>query len=440
MRIFRILTTIIFLALIASSQSALAETPPAERQLVYALEVFEGFGYASTFGPVNEEVIYLLADHDNALSPRYTMVYYWPLTRSYRTDWETLNEPVVDATLQVFSDGELFTSEAATVFSVEFPGGYGSRDSSLHWGSAAGTLFERTNIERIDYYSAVREYQTEYQDYQERYEDYLDAMLDETITDKPSAPEEPREPEPYLKMVTPPTIGFRLNLPVGDYKIEIINPEGEIIPGSEKEIVVFSHRRTGIGYNIIPESRWTQPERSDDPLETIYVDSVSNKALYLQPFIEAEFNEAYYLGLLDPQDHSGSVDRWIWAHFDPYSPGTLVLVDRATGDELMLVEEMPFKIIQTPGPQLGYQVVEFSGEISSTQRPSFVGYEIDLANMRDKVIFRLLDMDGDVVQGSEREIRWLPRGRPFVQYLWIGTPILVGGLIILWRKSRSENS
>ena len=440
MRRIRLLITVVFLALIASSQSASADTPEAERQLVYALEVYEGFGYASTYAPLNEEVIYLLAEHENAISPRYTMVYYWPLTRSYRTDWETLNESVAGATIEVLQGGALIDTVEQDVFNIEFPDGYGSRESHLHWDSEAEEVLIRVQEERSLYYEALRAYQNALQDYQKLQEEYLDAMLDETVTEKPNAPVEPLEPELFLTVVTPLTSGFKLNLPIGNYQIRLRDAQGAIIPGSEKDVVVFSYRRTGIGYNIIPEARWTQPERSDDPLETIYVDELSNKALYLQPFIEAEFNEAYYRGLLDPQDHTGNIDRWIWAHFYPYSAESMVLVDRVSEAEILRITEKPFKIIQTPGPQLGYQVVEFEGEITSTERPTFIGFEIDLSQLRDNLEFKLLDVDGNVVPGSEREIRWLSRGRPIVQYLWIGTPVLVGGVIILWRKTRSEKN
>jgi len=420
---------------LAITHSVSADTPAAERQLVYALEAFEGLGYASSFVPLSEDTIYLLANRDNALSPRYTVVYYWPLTRSYRADWNALNEPVGAAWLEILRGQSLIQTISPTIFSLVFPEGYGSRKCELHWGEDAREAYLRFQEQRKEYYARMREYRDAMQEYERVYEKYMDAMLDETIAEKPHAPIRPEEPPPFLLVVTPPTQGFRVNLPSGEYRIRLKGPGGEVISGSEKKLVVFSHRREGIGYNILPESRWTKPERSDDPQETIYVDSKSNAALYLQPFLEAEFNEAYYRGLLDPQDHSGSEDRWVWAHLEAYGQATMALFDPG-GEELSRLEEKPYSVIQTPGPRLGYEVVEYQPEAMSGQRPTFTGFELKLTERRERLILWLEDYTGAVVEGSQREIRWLPQHRPPILYLWLCAPLLVGFGLFLWRRSR----
>lgn len=438
MRKISLIVLTVLLLLLGFPYLVLADEPTAERELVYAMQVFEGYGYTSTFAPMSEDSIYLLADHDNALSPRYTMVYYWPITRSYRVDWDALNEPVEAVSLEILRGNNLIQTELLTTCSVALLEGYGSRNSELYLGPDSIEGFLRFEQQRQEYIIQTREYYDQMQEFQRLYDEYTDAMLDETVTVKPPAPIRPEEPAPFLLIVTPPAPCFRINLSSGNYRIRLVDSAGQIIPASEKKLVVFSHRRTGIGYNIIPEAEWTKPERSDDPQETVYVEGVTNVALYLQPFKEAEFNEAYYRGLLDPQDHSGGVDRWVWAHLEAYGPARLSLFNPGSGEELTQLEEKPYFVLQTPGPRLGYQVVEYDPMTMSSQRPTFYGFEVGLLDQEERLIVRLLDSDGAVVEGSEREIRWLPKGRPPIQYLWLSCPLLVGMVVTLLRRARTK--
>jgi hypothetical protein len=424
--------------LLVGVPSVSAETPALERQLVYALEVYDGVGYVSNFAPVSEETIYLLADHSNAFSPRNTMVYYWAITRSYQVDWDELNEPVESATLEILQGQAVIQELQPTVFSVVLPEGYGSRKSYLLWGADAERGYPEFLDEFREYYIQIRDYQNAYQEYQDAYDEYQDALLDETVVEKPAAPVRPEEPAPFLKVVIPPSFGFHVNLPEGDYRIRLKDPDGQIIPDSEKKIVAFSHRRTGVGYKIIPESRWTKSERSDDPQETIYVMGGSNAAIYLQPFYEAEYNEAYYRGLLDTQDHGGATDRWVWAHMEPFYQATMTISPDIAASELDVIGERPFYVVQMPGPRLGYQVVEYDPETMSGQRPTFVGFEVGLERDDRKVTIGLVDQDGVVVEGSKREIRWVPAERPVIQYLWLSLPLFSGLIVVMLRRSQTK--
>ena len=60
-----------------------ADMPKYEEQFVYQLRLFDGNGYPETFIPRNEDTIYLLADINNVVSPRMTLVYFWPLTGKF---------------------------------------------------------------------------------------------------------------------------------------------------------------------------------------------------------------------------------------------------------------------------------------------------------------------------------------------------------------------
>jgi len=54
-----------------------------------------------------------------------------------------------------------------------------------------------------------------------------------------------------------------------------------------------------------------------------------------------------------------------------------VFADRG-GIELARVEQRPYAVIQSPGPRLGYQVVEYLPETMSGQRPAFRGFQLSL--------------------------------------------------------------
>jgi len=417
-------------------RSAAAEPPPWERQLVYAVEAFDGLGYASTFAPASEDTIYLLADEDNALSPRFTMVYYWPLSRRYRADWKALNEPVEAESLEILSDQRVIQTLSPTSFSLVFPKGYSSRVSELCWGAEAEERYADFLKRREEHRRQMLEYRNAMREYHRAFAEYISAMLDEKVVEKPPAPTPPEEPPPFLLVVTPPTRGFIVNLPEGSYSIRLRGTEGQVIPDSEKRLVVFSHRRKGVGYNIIPESRWTKPERSDDPQDTIYVGGKGNAALYLQPFLEAEFNEARYLGLLDPQDHSGSEDRWLWVHLEPYSSVVMAVFDSAGGQEIARVEERPYYVVQLPERSLGYRVVEHQPEEVGDERPTFRAFKLSLTGQEERLLIRLLDARGRAVEGSQREIRRLPDAFSPLLGLWLCAPLLAGLASFLWRRSR----
>jgi hypothetical protein len=415
---------------------ASAQQPTLVKQLVYAMEAFDGVGYTSSFAPAREETLFLLADHPNALSPRYTMVYYWAITRSYKADWNELNEPITTARMEILRGQNVIQTLDPMVFSLSFPEGYGSRKSELLWGTEAEKGYQDYLDQRDEYMLLLRDYQAALQQYQLEFDQYQDAMLDPNVVEKPVAPVKPEEPTPFVWVVTPPSPGYQVKLEAGNYRIRLMDANGQIIPESEKKLEVFTSRRSGIGYNIIPESRWTKPERSDDPQETIYVSAEGNAALYLQPFYEDEFNEAQYRGLLDPQDHSAVGDRWIWAHMETFSGSTLVLLTPGNEGEVIAIEEKPYKVVQLSGETLGYQVVEYQPELMSGERPTFAGFKLDLTDREGRLGIRLLDTNGVVVEGSEREVRWIAEGRSLIQALWLCVPLLGGLTALLYRRSR----
>ena len=60
--------------------STLAGVPELREELIYRLSLFDGKGYTQGFIPRSEDTIYLIANRNNAVSSRITLVYFWPIT------------------------------------------------------------------------------------------------------------------------------------------------------------------------------------------------------------------------------------------------------------------------------------------------------------------------------------------------------------------------
>ena len=86
------------LAVIAAA--AHGDTHDRDEQLIYALTVFNGSGYSSTFSAESSDTIYLLADTDNFVTLRKTFVYYRPTEDALKTD-TTLLDATVDGILEI---------------------------------------------------------------------------------------------------------------------------------------------------------------------------------------------------------------------------------------------------------------------------------------------------------------------------------------------------
>src|SRR5206468_9068745 len=76
--------------------------------------------------------------------------------------------------------------------------------------------------------------------------------------------------------------------------------------------VAFGHRREAVGFTIVPQTRWTVPERADEPASTIY--ARQDQVLYFQPFAAREYNDLAYAHLTNPQSAEGRSDGWRWQY------------------------------------------------------------------------------------------------------------------------------
>jgi len=363
-----------------------------ERQIVYIGQINDGQGYRGQFYPSNEETVYLLAGEDNVFIPRVTDVYWWPIAQEFKADWDSKNEPI-EGVLEV--DGQVIER---TFFSLRYAGGYESSKTSLIVGEVANQEHLAYQQELVDYNLAAETYR----DLQAEFERQLviwGDLIEEyrakgESTDDIPVPKQPEAPEPITYTITKPEQAYIINLPQGEHILKLKRLDGEVVPGSERKVIAFSHRREGIAYKVIAASKWTLPEVSTEPDDIIFVSNES--ALYVQPSAEREYDAFYYAKLLNPQEKSVQDRRgfWTWAPAEHFVGDTLIVehLDEST----QTIHYHPFVVKQTSGSALGYSIVPYDMSLGLSG-PTFEAFEL-----RPQTDLFTISIPG--VPGSTREI------------------------------------
>jgi hypothetical protein len=407
-----------------------AQAPEKWREFVYGAQLFDGRRYDSTFYPLTTETIYLLADVTHILSPRESLVYFWAITNEQKADWDGLNE-VVAGTLEILQGGQVIHTLEQTKYVIQYPTGLDSGEVYLYLGDEAEAQYQEFDRQR-------RAFRDEVAAYYEATVAYREALADIAQQEnyQGDIPQPPPEPEPFLFFSTGVFEGAPVNLPAGKYAIRVRGPDGQITPPSERKLVVFEAEREGVSYKIIPYDKWTTPEQSDDPGQTFYVRS--DAILYLQPIAAKEYNQLYFNRLKQPQSTSGSLDRWTWFPLTPIEAGTLEILDG--GQVARRIERRPYVVRQYTGSALGYEIIDqlaASEERFKERSPDFEAYELNFADLqRSSFTIRLVDTNGAVIPGSERQIKLINTTASRAYFLLPVLPLLVGAGVIFWRRSK----
>lgn len=437
---------IIFLAvsigwIFCLAASGLAQAPILREQLVYGLNVFNGRGYGGGFTPYTEDTIYLIADKDNAISAHTTLVYFWPITGKYVAGFKALNEEV-KGTLEILKGGKVIRALEKEDNTLYYSEGYWGESAIFYQGEEAHAYFEKFTQAIEKYYERIGQHYEAQAEYRQNIDEFLNEIkerreageefsieeIEETI------PREPKQPTPPLFYVTPPRKDYIINLPLGRYKIRIRAEDGTIVQDSEKELLLFTSRRTGgTGYEVIPGNRWTRRESWDDPSWLIY--AAGKNTLYLSPFIQDEYNQLYYNKLEDPQN-LGREEKWRWVHIQAIKDVTLLFLK---GEEtLQRILRVPYYVKQIPGPELGYEIVEFKREEMPDRQPTFEGYKLDLAPTLEKTNFQinLEKREGGFFQGGGREIRLVKKENTQSLYIFSIFPLVIGAVVFVARRRK----
>lgn len=409
-------------------------TPKKEHQFVWSLSPWTGKEYGGSFAPRQVNTIYVLADVTNIMNSLRSEIYYWDITQEYMADWFGSKEEV-DGKLEILRGGSVYKTVEKTPYVYSYPEGYYSK-VDLVTGPEAPEAFARYEKLQDDYYDAV----SAYYDAQAKWQEKMDKLLERVRkTGKYAKPEEipasPQQPEAPKLYVTSPVEAFVFELPAGKYRVRLVDSNGQVVPNTQKNLVVFSPRRSGVGYEIIPESKWTKPVLSDDRSQVLYLEG--RRTFYMKPAHELEYNQYEYLkmsSLHKPLEGLGTRSAWMWVHTEEIEDAKVEILK--DGAVVQTIERKPYYVEQTPGYALGYNIVEFTppaeGEYSERE-PTFEAFRIDL-EAKGKYVMRLVDSEGAVIPGSERVIRSV-RVASWPLYTIPLLPLLVGLAVVAWRRS-----
>jgi len=436
---FVIIVCLIFYCIFVFSPVVQALVPIKQEQLIYGLSAFNGEDYLGRyrdiFCPQSEDTIYVLNDHDNVFLPTYSLVYFWPDKKAFFADRVSLNEPV-KGRLEILRDGDIIRSLSKTKFVYFLPEGPYSTKTEVVVGKKAEVEYEKFCKAVVEREMLTRKFQSEQEQYQKRKRELQERIIEgediqgEVFPIAPQVPPELREDIPY---VTEPVEVYLVNIEEGNYKMRIRAAGGKIVEKSEKNLVAISPRKKkGIGYEIIPEAKYSQREYSADWSENIYL--ADDDIFYLRPYSQERYNELEYEKAKDPQNE-GSKEKWEWVRIEPRKDIFLQLHKRRK-----LIEEIMEKayfVKSISGPTRSYTILEYRE--SEMPYSHFSGYKFDLSSKgRGTYTVRAIDLiDGKSIEFGERKIILVKNVDDWLLYLPVFLPALIGFLAFV-RKKRND--
>lgn len=419
-------TFALLLMLLAAAPASAQATPDKHQETVYNGEIFDGQGYGGQFYPQGEATIYVMADVQNVLVPKQTLVYWWQITHEYKADWESMDQ-VVTGTLEI---GDL--KFPMGLYSLRYDGGYDSAKTSLLLGDAAKEGRAASTKAMADYNDDVNRYNNARAIYQDMLTVWGKAVDDARAKGEPTdtipVPKEPVAPTQPTVTVTEPAGGIAFKLPAGQYQMRLRGQDGQIVAGSERTIVAFGPRRSGLAYKVIAASKYTVPDASTDPHDTIFVSG--EKTLYVQPAAEAEYDAYYTAKLMNSQDRAAQDRRGIWTWLPAGNFGGEALTLSMPGAPQQTIQKGTYYAKQTPGSALGYAILPYDASAG--------------AGVSTFQAFMLQPQAGTMtitapgVAGSSREIRVVQTGAGGALLALSFLP-LVGGLSwLFFRRWRTK--
>lgn len=421
------------LVVVVLAVPALAQTPDKERRFVYGINLFDGVVYVTGFVPPSVSAIYVLAGQVGVIDPKMTQVYFWPITNDYRADFTSLNE-LVSGRLEVALGTQVVQSVELTEYVVQVDQSGRLGPGEVFLGESARAAWERFQAERQAYVDSLRTYA----DAQAEYQRQLDEIR-RSGQASPSLPPAPVEPASFSLYSTEVGRGFPFQLPPGEYTIRVRGADGQIVPDSEKRLVAFAPRRYGIGYEILPQERWTAPEQAGDPADVVY--TTPGSVSYLHAYTAQELNAEAYARLRNPQDVAATPNRWQWVRIGPLQAAPTLLVRDGSREQRLNVED--FAVEQVPGAALGYRVVPFTerGPDPRPQRsPDITGYRVEAPPGRATLSMRLVDADGNELPGSAREVVVVASVPGWQLALPVLVPLAIGLSVVLWRREQVQSA
>ena len=424
---------ILLLCLILVGAVAQAAPPERERQNVYGITPWTGKEYGGTFAPAGVDKIYLLADTDHVLNTLETEVYYWPITKEYMANWFESRE-IIDGKLKILQDGKEIALLERQPYAHLYPQGFYAGASELITGEDAKRKYEEYQNAVEDYWEMADEFRKTQAQYEREMTDILEEVMETGRTfDEHELPVPPKEPVPPIWYVTGVIESFIVNLPAGEYSIQTIDSSGNLVPDTKKKLKVFEERRTGVAYQIIPESKWTRPEQSNDISQILYLEG--ERTMYMKAVHASEYNQHDYLrmtSLEKPLAGKGAESAYMWVHLDEVPDAKVQILEG--GKIVQEISPKPYFVSQSPGYTLGYDIVDFDPDAPELQgrEPSFEAMKLQIGPGSYQI--RVVNGDGEVVKGSLREVRSINTVSAWQLYLLSAIPAVIGLIVVLRRR------
>lgn len=419
----------LLLALLLARPSQ-AQAPEQTDAFVFGINASVPGAVIGTFAPPSVDTIYFLADRTSILSPRRTRVYFWPITNEYRAAWSEVNEEV-EGTLEVLQNGRVVDEMEQVSYTIHFSSGQLAPRPQLYIGQEAEEANEQFLAAQNAYRQAVLEYEQAREEWLAQAREAQAQGLDRS-----TLPPAPQQPEAFNLFSTGLNSGYAVDLPEGTYQIRTRAPSGDVVPQSERRLVVFEPRRTAVGYEVVPEARWTFPEELNDLASAVLGEP--NSVVYLKPTIVREYPALAYEHLQDPQyagDASGS--EWMWVSGEPIEDAQLEVVREGRVEDRIPLQS--YFVRQVPGGELGYDIVPYSPDTPDlTPRVDFSGYRLEMNPQREAFEVRLRSPEQELLFGSARQVRVV---QPISVYSLLPLallPLALGAALLLWRRRQTE--
>ncbi len=427
------LLALVMLSLVAGlnvgSGAHAAQGTDPQQAFVYGINAAIPDNYVGTFAPAAAESLYLLTAQTSVISPRRTEIAFWPITNEYRPNWSALNEPV-PGVLEVSQNGAIVAEIEATDYTIQFEQHDAITTAEIFLGADALAAHARFEARQAAFQAAADAYFEAERVWQEAAAEAEERRrAGETV----EAPVAPLRPDPIGIFSNGLNQGMPIDLEPGGYTIRLRNADGAIVSGSERDLTIFAPRRNGIGYSVVPETRWTTPDESPAPNDVIY--GSANSALYLEPRVAREYPARAWALLQNPQRAAADAGDWEWVNGERLIDARLEVVmgGRVVAEHALT----PYQVDQLPGSQLGYDVVAFDADAEDAPAaPDFAAYPIRLDAPGEQYEIRLVSDQGEILEGSARQVR-VPASPPISRLFVVSVaPLLVGAVVITRRRSR----
>jgi hypothetical protein len=422
----------------------LADVPIRREEFIYSILAFNGRDYNGTFAKQNADIIYLMADADNFITARKTLVYYWPIAQEWKTDTDNL-DIAFEGNLELGGKNMVPRKIEQSIYTY-----YNIRgEYEVNWEVAVEKKAEEVWESYQDTIKVYFDAMTKYQNERRAYEMIMNELAKQigelrisgqdvsTLVEKLQNIEAPKRPEaPTTYNVPPikPQKAFIINLPAGEYRIRFLTEEDKIMESSERTLKVFNKsRKESIGYEVIPGDKWTREVESKTPSSVIYVNGSTD--LYMRPFFQQEYNDLYYKKM-QRNESRGNPNIRKWVRIQQVPEASLIITVKGTGPKT--VYEKSYYVEHTKAASLGYRIVPFDPDGDHKERnPSLIAFHVPITSSTKGIQLKVQDKNGQLLHDSRRQIRVISeKGPNYILILFALLPLLMWSIVSSWRSRK----